>query len=473
MPFPIYAVPLTRDWLGIYQWKTSKPEDLPQELEYLSFQEFEDRFTQLNRIARPTYPTVWPNVAAIVLLTGIAMVAAFGITHTGTTMAVMGQTACFFFPIMVVVWIKIRAETLARSRKKFKYQSQKLLREWTAQDTETHAIQWKIRLRPKSEANKWLRHRQVQHQQQQQHGYYYTQSQHDHAYHDGRLVNDMSSLLQYQQRQQHYGGTDIVTYHLPSDYIMQGQQIQSQPSGNYIDVVIQHPVTEQPSSSSSSSVMATATTAVELSKPGWTTFCDRMKNSLCLGYIFRERKVWLIEISFRDYQLEDDALTIPSPVYCDYRLPVYEDIVSIGTAADDTIMPLPQATTIVAPAATHALLSTSANSDHLTINFYLDEPPAYESRLEDSDSDNGNEANAPSFMEPYQGQQQQQQMTMVQRLAGLTSVTIMPSSSRLDTCRYTMSSADGPARYNRLMVSTHEGASSTVSLPLVERKEYI
>ncbi|KAG0317764.1 hypothetical protein BGZ99_006115, partial [Dissophora globulifera] len=62
MPLLLHAVPLTKGWLGTHYWKTSQPEDLPEELEYLSYQEFEDRLNSLNKVAHLTYPTLWPNV---------------------------------------------------------------------------------------------------------------------------------------------------------------------------------------------------------------------------------------------------------------------------------------------------------------------------------------------------------------------------------------------------------------------------
>ncbi|KAG0046361.1 hypothetical protein BGZ83_008461 [Gryganskiella cystojenkinii] len=94
-----------------------------------------------------------------------------------------------------------------------------------------------------------------------------------------------------------------------------------------------------------------------------------MTNLHCCGYFLRERKVWLIEISLREAQLDDYALTVPSPVYCGYRLPGYDDIMSGQLAATTS------------PA--------GASSTRENLNRYTGSPPDYES---DSDEDRDHRA---------------------------------------------------------------------------------
>ncbi|KAF9576562.1 hypothetical protein BGW38_008136, partial [Lunasporangiospora selenospora] len=123
---------------------------------YLTYEQFQDRFKQLNKIARPTYPTQWPNVGIFFLICSVIAAAVFGISNVGSNLAIMGQGACFLLPIIIVVWIKVRRTSKTKARRKFRQQSQKLLRTWTTDDSEAHAFQWKIRQRPMSVAKRWL-----------------------------------------------------------------------------------------------------------------------------------------------------------------------------------------------------------------------------------------------------------------------------------------------------------------------------
>ncbi|KAF9559064.1 hypothetical protein EC968_006740 [Mortierella alpina] len=128
-------------------------------MHYLAYADVQDRFLQLDKIARDTYPTYWPNVIVSFFLAAILSASVAGIVQTGTNYSVVGQGGCFLLPITIVLWAKIRKETKARACKRFRHQSQKLLRAWTAQDTESHAMQWKLRRRPRSRAERWLGNR--------------------------------------------------------------------------------------------------------------------------------------------------------------------------------------------------------------------------------------------------------------------------------------------------------------------------
>ncbi|KAI7819415.1 hypothetical protein BC939DRAFT_264082 [Gamsiella multidivaricata] len=118
MPLLLLAVPLQKSWFGIHYWKTPSIMDLPVELEYISYQELENRFTRLNKIARPVYPTLWPSILMFIVFVGLFTTAAIGISKTGTALSIMSQGACFVLPIIAVLWIRIRKETKARARKK-------------------------------------------------------------------------------------------------------------------------------------------------------------------------------------------------------------------------------------------------------------------------------------------------------------------------------------------------------------------
>jgi hypothetical protein len=190
----------------------------------------------------------------------------------------------------------------------------------------------------------------------------------------------------------------------------------------------------------------------------WIFIREYMAASCC-GCFFRERRVWLIEISLREYQLDEYVVAVPSPVYCDYRLPEYGDVV------------------MAAPTTTAAIVLASANSSRQGVNQQLGEPPAYESESDRDSDDDDNDDNSDNdyvsgqdqpgvnsnaetqeqnsvsiescvilpiqisresnhgasssggVTQQQQQQQQQQQMTMISRHTGeLTSVVMLMSS---------------------------------------------
>lgn len=54
----------------------------------------------------------------IFVFAGLAATAAIGMSQRGTALSIMGQGSCFILPVIAVLWIRIRKETKARSRKK-------------------------------------------------------------------------------------------------------------------------------------------------------------------------------------------------------------------------------------------------------------------------------------------------------------------------------------------------------------------
>ncbi|KAF9120752.1 hypothetical protein BGW39_011118 [Mortierella sp. 14UC] len=514
MPLLIQAVPLAKNWLGGYYWRTPALDTLPEELEYLPREEIKHRFEKLNLIAARTYPTVWPNIAVLFFVLALTGAAAYALSKIrSSNLAIMGQGICFILPIIIIVWVKVRKETKARARRRFKHQSQKLLRAWTAQDTQSHAMQWKIRLRSKTIANPWIvqgRHshrrrgssrqqgdiqsqylpEQVQHhrrrllqpqeQEQDQLQDHHLlsfdeqqqlQLQHQQHFHAGTTVISMTDALQLDNDipQTHDDaddaeGSDIATLHRVSWVDPRRRREHNERQGDNNDVQVNqrppsfiHLTPEQDQQSSVSSPappsaivsmyqtfrartqrrraatvdslnaslesrvlqqqhhqgfnmsVATTATTIATSTPNsspatasipttvptvithgeppilttystggpsiWSIFKESMSNSLCCGMFSREPKVWLIEISLRECQLDEYALMVPSPVYCDYRLPGYDDAVA-GTVGG------------VVGAARAAggigLSEAGAGSSRTALNRYNGLPPAYES---ESDSD--------------------------------------------------------------------------------------
>ncbi|KAI7823226.1 hypothetical protein BC939DRAFT_452180 [Gamsiella multidivaricata] len=432
MPLLIYAVPLSTDHLGIHYWKAPRLEDLPEELEYLPYQEFEDRFLQLNKIARPAYPTQWPNIATLCLLAGVIVAAVTGIMHKGTNLAVMGQGACFLLPVIIVIWVKVRTETNARSRRRFKHRSQKLLRAWTTQDAETHAIQWKLRRRSKSVARPWLRGGSSSNRHRTRNGIYNTEAnaaqtlppfaqlqthgsnsrpaaahehERQHAEQDaggsgdarsGRVDLDIEdnvlgsitaiespsptanvhSTLRINTRLRRVPTSSTVLYptspiSTASDTVglTVNELIESNSMNTYNNAAIPTPPPTRPSSPSLVPLTFESSSSREPRASIWTTIAHSFQSSFCCAHFFRDRKVWLIEISLRDCQLDEYALMVPSPVYCDYRLPGYEDAMRMMTDSETR--------------ARAALARTS--SSRVDLHRYMGEPPAYESESDDDD----------------------------------------------------------------------------------------
>lgn len=425
----------------------------------------------------------------------------------------MGQGICFLLPILIVVWVKVRKETKARARRRvieqsthvffvvcyvvlcwmyndlidsslrltsqtrqqFKHQSQKVLRTWTAQDTQSHAMQWKIRLRPKSVARPWLAQsrrtlmrRSSNQPPQQQHQRRHLQQEqeldqlqdHDQSlslneqqqqqhFHAGTTVISMTDALQLDHRRtpDDHEGSDIATLHRvswvdprhrrehPTQAPQEGDQNQRPPSfihhtpeepsstiappssiaslfetfrartqrGRATSVdstntttFVTLPPQQQDADISSTATTTENTTAtntpdispVASSIPSatrgesptttfstgasvWGIFRECLSNTLCCGFWFVESKVWLIEISLRECQLDEYALTVPSPVYCDYRLPGYEDVIAGASGS----------------AGGSSGVVIAANSSQTGLNRFTGLPPAYESESESEGED--------------------------------------------------------------------------------------
>ncbi|KAF9980490.1 hypothetical protein BGZ65_005040, partial [Modicella reniformis] len=467
----------------------------------------------------------------------------------------------------------------------FRHQSQKLLRAWTTQDSETHAIQWKLRQRPLELAKPWLRARnesnlqyqrrqrlQIQ-QQQQQHGgggggggtYYTTtiqqqqqqqqqQPELDPQQHQGQgqpeTVLTLTQALQldddghhnninnadsttattlqvpYHHRphrhrhhhQQHshdnsprfpfstvrrpspvvnalnalrintqlrrplmnvhsdYGDEDspmTTTEQTVSVSIVTGETIETTATGETTTTAAESDRTDVAVTTATVTATATTSTSSEHRPSIWNRWKERIR-------VFREQKVWLIEMSLRECQLDEYELTVPSPVYCDYRLPAYDDVMAPTTTRPN-----------------HRNSDIASTSSRVRLNRYQGEPPAYdygnddseeeeEEEEEDDDDDESDrevdryigcirrnmmnnhlqdELNAASGVgpshrreansnsnsvmnvfhtvgtqqQPQQPQQQQQQqlpqMTMIQRPSELASILILSSSTSSSVAR--------------------------------------
>ncbi|KAF9351909.1 hypothetical protein BGX26_010162 [Mortierella sp. AD094] len=488
MPLLIHAVPLTSTWTGVHYWKTSRPEDLPLELEYLSYQEFEDRFNQLNKIAKPTFPSVWPNFGIALLLLGLIPAAVIGISRSGTNVSILGQGACFLLPILVIIWIKIRSGIEARARRKFKIRSQKLLRAWTTEDAELYAIQWKLRQRPANVASRWLGdYRSSQQDSQtsptsnvtQERGQHDDQNagtglnhvQTDQTHESGstssvihtepqssQQSSDHSAINQHQQEStstSSLSSIPIITEPSPvastNQTIRFSSQVRRSVTNDSITGTIslaEGVATEQTNGTtevlldgaasldSPTNNTEPAMTSMSASTAGehrqhmsfYSYLMECIRGPSHISRVLQERRVWLIEISVRDCQLDDYALTVPSPVYCGYRLPGYEDAMATGSGSGS-----------LAGIAARLGASTS----RLGLNRYFGEPPAYESDTdEDSDDEAEDDDNEDSDHNqdtervntgsdivacPPSGSQQAPEMTMIQR-PEVSSVVVLSSA---------------------------------------------
>ncbi|KAF9092208.1 hypothetical protein BGX29_010567 [Mortierella sp. GBA35] len=264
--------------------------ELPVELEYIPYDEFEERFSKLNEIATPIYPTIWPNVLMIFVFASLICTAAVGMARNSSGLAVMGQVACFVIPILAILWIRIRKESKARARKQFKRRSIKLLREWAEQDTTAFAIQWKLRLRVWSDVR---RRREA--------------------------AAELEQVRAYEQEQ---------------------EQEQDQEQEQQVPQSV----------------------AIQVS--------SRM--------LFTETRVWMIEISRRDGVMDEYALTVPSPVYCGYRLPGYDDVLSQSGSGGDQVA--------VAIGGEGASPNATMNSSAQQQPRYAGPPPSYFSDSEDDEN---------------------------------------------------------------------------------------
>lgn len=93
--------------------------------------------------------------------------------------------------------------------------------------------------------------------------------------------------------------------------------------------------------------------------------------------------MWMIEISLREGLLDEYALPVPSPVYCDYRLPGYEDVVAGQMAATGHGAAASNLGTITTSTSTATATSTSASAaPAVNQPRYFGSPPAYESNSE-------------------------------------------------------------------------------------------
>ena len=82
----------------------------------------EARFAKLNKIARPVYPTLRPIIVAFIFFGCLFVAAAMGIARGGQSGApsgfqIMGQSACFILPVLVILWIRLRKDSSAKARK--------------------------------------------------------------------------------------------------------------------------------------------------------------------------------------------------------------------------------------------------------------------------------------------------------------------------------------------------------------------
>ncbi|KAF9549878.1 hypothetical protein EC957_002449 [Mortierella hygrophila] len=327
--------------------------ELPVELEYIPYEEFEERFSRLNQIARPTYPTIWPNILMVFIFGALIVTAAVGMARNQAGLAVMGQVACFVIPVLAILWIRVRKEGKARARKQFKRRSIKLLREWTEQDTTAFAIQWKLRLRVWND----VRRRRAAAIAAAAAG-----SDHIQEQEQDQEVDDMQEQLPAQQQSVpihiesvdgNNNDTDTQTtttiqrpprvadvyaalrLPTPPNYITSDTDdtpTLSTPSLTTTTTPSPHrmrappsqqgPQQQQQEANSTQSTSDSPHTLLETSRRSWIEQLRDLSSRL----LFTETRVWMIEISRRDGVMDEYALAVPSPVYCGYRLPGYEDV---------------------------------------------------------------------------------------------------------------------------------------------------
>ncbi|KAG0308417.1 hypothetical protein BGZ98_008037 [Dissophora globulifera] len=367
--------------------------------QYIPYQELEDRFSRLNKIARQVHPTVWPNILTTVILSGLFALALVGISKSGSGLALLSQGACFVLPIIAVLWIRIRKESVSKAEKRFKKKSQNLLRVWTEQDSATHAIQWQLRLRPKSVAK--LRrsdapgqfiHSSAFHVADTQQNHHSVESDFDlmrrppsppqarvgiREYHepssDGNQISQprgfenvsrsqaavsavetnqhrrdtpsrpavvyppttslaipqatLPSLARSSQRRINnvYSALEYHTMASPTDD--HPRSLPTGPTEHRRDRNSRQRLSSAPTGSSTESI--------------WTSWRELLQAVPCFGYMFREAESWMIEISIDEGLLDEFTVPVPSPAYCDYRLPGYEDIIAAPMAPGAARTPTP------------------------------------------------------------------------------------------------------------------------------------
>ncbi|KAG0012842.1 hypothetical protein BGZ80_011473, partial [Entomortierella chlamydospora] len=342
------------------------------------------------------------------LVIGLAPVIVFGIVHSGSsTIAIISQGSCFLLPIILVIWVRIRSGLYTRARNNFKYQSQKLLRTWTIQDAELYAVQWKLRQRPRRVAKRWLGgYRSSEQDSRTNPTNNVTQER---GQPDGRNAGTGLNHVQADQTHVSRGTLSVIHSEPLSSQQSNGHSTTNLYQQESISIITEPlPVantnqtirfnTQLHITVTNDSIVGTDDVATEAllddtnqTLPTTTSISasttgENRENTTVFGYlrecfrgpshfsrVLQERKVWLIEISIRDCQLDDYALTVPTPVYCGYRLPEYEDAVVTGSGDGS-------------PTGTLARLGASAS--RLGLNRHIEEPPAYESDTdEDSDDD--------------------------------------------------------------------------------------
>ncbi|KAK3848225.1 MAG: hypothetical protein J3R72DRAFT_518906 [Linnemannia gamsii] len=455
MPLLLVAVPLQKSWLGLSYWRTPTIMELPVELEYIPYQEFQDRFSKLNRIVRPIYPTIWPNILMVSIFATMIVIASVGMARNVNGLAVMGQVACFVIPILAILWIRIRKESKARARKQFKRRSIKLLREWTEQDTPTFAIQWKLRLRVWNDVRRRREAaaavaasggaEQAQEQEQEQEVDLVPQQQGQQRQSSVTIQIESLDINNETSRNTANGvetaSTDTPTTSIqpppprvadvytalglptPADYISNNSttSLPSPPPPTATTTpsrsrMITSPQEQrphhQPTPTNNDNTQLTSDPTLFETRQSWI---ERLRD-LSSRVLFTETRVWMIEISRRDNGVMDEyALAVPSPVYCGYRLPGYEDVLLQGTGGsgvtgetgreveggggnEEMVIAIG-----VSPSTTTVINSNNAQQQqHMR---YGGPPPAYFSDSEGEDDDDDDED------EEEGGQQQQSTST--------------------------------------------------------------
>ncbi|KAF9170268.1 hypothetical protein BGX20_009184, partial [Mortierella sp. AD010] len=344
----------------------------------------------------------------------------------------------------------------------FKYQSQKLVRTWTLQDAELYAVQWKLRQRPMRVAKRWL-------------GGYRSSEQDSRSNTTGNVTQERGQPddrnagtgLNHVQADQTHVSRDTLS-------VIHSEPLSSQQSSGHSatnlhqqeSTIISIPIITEPSpvantnqtirfntqlqtTVTNDSIVGTDDVATEALLDGMdqtlpttttistSTVGENRENTTVFGYlrecfrgpshfsrVLQERKVWLIEISIRDCQLDDYALTVPTPVYCGYRLPEYEDAAVTGSGNGS-------------PAGT--LTRLGASSSRLGLNRHIEEPPAYEIDTDEDSDDDGQDierANADDVVVACplpSGSQQAPEMIMIQRSEVASAVVLSLAGQTADT----------------------------------------
>ncbi|KAK3839301.1 MAG: hypothetical protein JOS17DRAFT_178715 [Linnemannia elongata] len=289
----------------------------------------------------------------------LIVTAAVGMARNESGLAVMGQVACFVIPILAILWIRVRKEGKARARKQFKKRSIKLLREWTEQDTPAFAIQWKLRLRVWNDVRRrreaavaaaaGLDHIQQQEQEREQ-----EQEQEIYDMREQLPSQQQSVAIQIESVNGNNNETESQTtttiqrpprvadvytalrLPTPPNYITSDTSDDtltlSTPTPTTTTTPFRRRMRTPPSQQApqqqhqeANNIQSTSDsphTLLETSRRSWI---ERLRD-LSSRLLFTETRVWMIEISRRDGVMDEYALTVPSPVYCGYRLPGYEDV---------------------------------------------------------------------------------------------------------------------------------------------------